>query len=149
MEENRRVIGIDYGSKRIGVSISDPLRIIAQGLCVLANTDNAVSEIREITEKHNAGAVVIGMPFNLKGDKGKLALEAEEFARKLEENLSIPVVRQDERFTSVIAHRTLRTMNTGKHERRDKNRIDLMAAALILQSYLDQLSIKRREKGQE
>ncbi len=149
MEENRRIIGIDYGSKRIGVAMSDPLNIIAQGLCIVPNTDKALNAIREIVEKHNAGAIVIGMPLNLKGDRGRVAVEAEAFAHGLEENLPIPVVRQDERFTTTIAHRTLRFMNTGKKERRSKERIDLMAAALILQSYLDRMNVIRREQGRE
>ena len=149
MEENRRIIGIDYGSKRIGVAMSDPLNIIAQGLCIVPNTDQALKAIQEIVEKHNAGAIVIGMPLNLKGDRGRTAVEAEAFAHSLEENLSIPVVRQDERFTTTIAHSTLRSMNTGKKERRNKERIDLMAAELILQSYLDRLNVIRREQGVE
>jgi putative Holliday junction resolvase len=146
MEENRRMIGIDYGSKRIGVAMSDPLNIIAQGLCVVPNTDKALSTIMEIVRKHNACTIVIGIPFNLKGDRGNLALEAETFAHGLEENLSIPVIRQDERFTSTIAHRTLRSMNTGKKERRNKERIDLMAASLILQSYMDRLNFIKKEQ---
>jgi len=146
MEENGRIIGIDFGSKRIGVAVSDPMRIIAQGLCVVPNKDDAVSRICKIAEEQKAGAVVIGIPLTLKGDKGKTALEVEEFARKLEAGLSVPLVRQDERFTTTIAHRTLRSMNTGRQERRDRNRIDLMAAALILQAYLDQMNLGKRRK---
>jgi putative pre-16S rRNA nuclease len=145
MQENRRIIGIDYGSKRIGVAMSDPLLIIAQGLCVVPNDNKAILAIRDIVEQNDVGVIVIGMPTNLKGEKGESAIKADAFACRLEEDLAISVVRQDERFTSSIAHRTLRSMNIGKQERRNKERIDIMAAALILQSYLDRLNIKRKE----
>jgi putative Holliday junction resolvase len=147
MQENRRIIGIDFGSKRIGVAMSDPLLIIAQGLCVIHNDSKAVSAIGEIVGQNDVGTIVIGMPAGLKGEKGDSAMKAEAFAHALEENLRMPVIRQDERFTSVIAHRTLRSMNTGRQERRNKERIDLMAAALILQSYLDRLNIIRKEQN--
>ena len=140
MDDSKRMMGIDYGSKRIGVAVSDPLNIIAQGLCVVPNNDRACAAIREIVRENNVKTIVIGMPLGLRGIKSRSADSAEEFARALEECVSVPVIRQDERFTTTIAHQTLRMMNTRKSERKVKNRIDIMAAALILQSYLDRLN---------
>jgi len=133
----KRVLGIDYGSKRVGIAVSDPLNIIARGVTVLPNSEKLIGEIKRIAGEFEVEKIVVGIPLNLKGQKGSKAEEVEEFIRALEAELGIEIVRQDERFTTQEAHRTLREMNVGKFKRRSRGTIDEMASALILQGYLD------------
>jgi len=96
-----------------------------------------IGEIKRIAGEFDIEKIVVGIPLNLKGQKGSKAEEVEEFIRALEAELGIEIVRQDERFTTMEAHRTLRDMNVGKSKRRSRGTIDEMASALILQGYLD------------
>jgi putative Holliday junction resolvase len=132
-----RILGIDYGRKRIGVAVSDPLNIIARGVAVIANTPKAVGEIRRLAEEFEVEKIVVGIPYTLKGKKATMAEEVEEFITLLSTELGVEIVRQDERFTSRMARQTLLDMNVGTMKRRVKGRIDEMASALILQGYLD------------
>jgi putative Holliday junction resolvase len=136
MDEGR-VMGIDYGSTRIGLSLSDPLRIIAQPFRTLANTGRFWEQLKAIVQEQRVQTFVVGMPLNLKGQKGKKAEEVEQFIERLKVETGCEVVVWDERFTSTIAQQTLRDMGTTKSQRRDKGRVDAMAAAVILQSFLD------------
>ena len=137
MSSLKRILGIDYGSKRIGIAVSDPLRIIAQGVSVVANSSTMINEIKKLVHEYSAEMIVVGMPLNLKGEKGIKAEEVEKFITQIEKELQIEVVRFDERFTSKMAHQTLRDMEVKKKKRQAKGTIDRMAAALILQGYLD------------
>jgi putative Holliday junction resolvase len=137
MSRLKRILGIDYGSKRIGIAVSDPLGIIAQGISVVANSSIMINDIKKLVHEYGAEMVVVGMPLNLKGEKGIKAEEVEKFITQIEKELQIEVVRFDERFTSKMAHQTLRDMEVKKKKRQDKGTIDKMAAALILQGYLD------------
>jgi putative Holliday junction resolvase len=133
-----RILGIDFGTRRIGLSISDPLHIIAQSLATLENDETVLEEIREIVKREAVGLIVVGMPFTLKGDKASKAQEVEKFIDRLEEALAVTVVRWDERFTSSLAHDTMIRMGTKRKERREqRGRIDAMAAAIMLQGFLD------------
>ena len=140
MTLQRRIIGLDYGDRRIGVAVSDPLNVIARGVTVVQNNDNAIAEIGRLASEYDAEKIVIGLPLNLKGEHGQKAEQVEAFIASLEKELGLVIVRVDERFTSHMAHETLRTMGVKKSERQSKGRIDEMAAALILQSYLDRQS---------
>ena len=133
----KRVLGIDYGSKRVGIAVSDPLNIIARGVTVIPNSHQLIGEIRRIALEFDVEKIVVGIPLNLKGQMGSKAEEVEVFIRALEAELGIEIVRQDERFTTLEAHRTLREMNVRKSKRRSRGTIDEMASALILQGYLD------------
>ncbi len=131
-------MGIDYGTRRIGISLSDPLQIIAQPFDTLSNDKLAVRRICEIIEHEGIEIVVIGMPLNLKGEKAQKAQEVERFIELLGGSTSAEIVSWDERFTTTIAHQTMVNMGTKRVERRsNKGRIDAMAAAILLQSYLD------------
>jgi putative Holliday junction resolvase len=132
-----RILGIDYGSRRIGIAVSDPLNIIARGVTVIPNSPSKISEIKRIALEFGVEKIVVGVPINLKGRSDSMAEEVEEFIRLLATELKVEIVRQDERFTSRIARQTLLDMNVGKMKRRAKGRIDEMASALILQGYLD------------
>ena len=135
--ENKRHLGIDYGSKRIGLALSDPLNIIAQGFGVVLNSPAAIHEIKKVIEQYAIISIVIGIPYNLKGQAGKSVDVVEQFITSLQKEVGIPIVRWDERFTSTRVHQTLREMGVKKKQRQSKEKIDALAAALILQSYLD------------
>lgn len=133
----KRIIGIDYGSRRIGVAISDPLRLIATGLEVIPNSPDAVDTIKRLVRTHDVCTIVVGMPYTLKGEKGMKAAEVEGFMEKLGREIGVTLVSWDERFTSKTAHATLLELGVKKKNRRRKETIDLMAASIILQGYLD------------
>ncbi|MBI3578804.1 MAG: Holliday junction resolvase RuvX [Ignavibacteriales bacterium] len=138
MNEQKRVLGIDYGSKRIGISVSDPLQIIAQALETIPNNPRTFETITEIVQREEVGSVVVGMPLNLKGEKAQKAQEVMEFIKQLQKTIDIEILTWDERFTSSLAHDTLLRMGTKKKERQtNKGRVDSMAAAIMLQSFLD------------
>jgi len=138
MEPVQRILGIDFGTSRIGLSLSDPLLILAQPYETLKNDSETMHRIVDIVEREQVGQVIVGMPLNLKGQKGKKALEVEQFVGRLKEHLRVEVMVWDERFTTLMAHQTLRRMGTKKRDREtNKGRIDAMAASLLLQSYLD------------
>ncbi len=131
-------MGIDYGTRRIGISLSDPLQIIAQPFDTLPNDKLAIRQICEIVEKEAVDVVVVGMPLNLKGERAQKAQEVERFIESLMGETSAEIVSWDERFTTTMAHQTMREMGTKRQERRsNRGRIDAMAAAILLQSYLD------------
>jgi len=142
---NSRILGIDFGEKRIGLAVSDPLRITAQMLPTfkIRNPDEIFLEVAQIILEKNVTEIVVGMPLRLKGDKGITAQKVDEFIQKLKEKFQLPVHAWDERFTSVIAERTIREI--GKPPSRNKAKVDQISAVLILQAYLDHLSIKNRE----
>lgn len=132
-----RVLSIDYGHRRIGVAISDPLRISAQALPTIKvrNAEQVLSTLEEIIREKNIAEIVVGMPLNLKGEVGLSAQKVEQFIENLNQNFQLPIHTWDERLTSAAAERTIREM--GKSPSRHKEKIDQIAALLILQSYLD------------
>ncbi len=133
-----RILGIDYGSQRIGLSLSDPLGIIAQPIEALKNDSSLFVHLQQLSTRENVKLIVVGMPFNLKGQHAQKANEVQKFIELLKVKLDIEVVACDERFTTTIAHKTMLTMGTKKKERQKKDgRIDSMAAAIILQGFLD------------
>ncbi len=136
-QNNGRVLSIDYGHRRIGVAISDPLRISAQVLPTIKvrNAEQVLSTLEEIIREKNITEIVVGMPLNLKGEVGLSAQKVELFIKKLNQNFKLPIHTWDERLTSVAAERTIREM--GKSPSRHKEKIDQISALLILQSYLD------------
>ena len=134
----QRVLGVDYGSQRVGLSLSDPLGIIAQPIEALKNDSSLFIHLQQLSARENLKLIVVGMPFNLKGQRAQKADEVQKFIELLKVELDIPVVVWDERFTTTIAHQTMLAMGTKKKERQKKNgRIDSMAAAIILQGFLD------------
>jgi len=137
-DDLKRVMGVDYGTTRVGLALSDPLQIIAQPLTTLLYKPGIIGEITDIVHKEAVGLIVVGMPLNLKGQKGKKALEVEKFIETLTASVGVEVIHWDERFTTSIAHQTLLAMGTKRGERRtQKGRVDSMAAAILLQGFLD------------
>jgi putative Holliday junction resolvase len=135
----KRILALDYGSVRVGVAVSDPLHIIAQSVGACRNDASLFDKLKEVVHEYDPGLIVVGMPFNLKGEKGLKAEEVDKFVVTLKARFGIETVVWDERFTSKMAQRTLIEMGTRKKERKEnKGRVDAMAAAIILQSFLDQ-----------
>lgn len=140
----RRILGVDYGSQRIGLSLSDPLGIIAKPIEAIKNTENLFTDIQRLSEKKRVQLIVVGMPLNLKGQYSQKTEEVQEFIRSLRSHIDIEVVTWDERFTTTIAKQSMFTMGMKKKERRMRDgRVDSMAAAIMLQGFLDRTNRSR------
>ena len=135
-----RILALDFGEKNIGVAVSDSLGISARGLMTLRRQSikKDLQEIFDLTQQHEAGLVVMGLPLNMDGSRGPAAEKAEEFARRLKGRLNIPVTLWDERLSTRAAERVLLEGNVRRKSRQDV--IDKMAAVVILQNYLDSRS---------
>ncbi len=132
-----RILAIDYGTRRLGIALSDPMEITAQPLISLErkSINKDLAELRRIVEQHGVERAVIGLPRNLDGSPGALWQESEDFRRRIESECGIPVDGWDERLSTVQAERMLIGADVSRRKR--KGVIDKIAAALILQSYLD------------
>jgi putative Holliday junction resolvase len=132
------ILGIDFGRARIGLAISDELRLLAHPLETIPANKNSGKRIAEIVRERKVNKVVVGIPRQMSGDIGTAAKEALEFATKLRELLPCDVETWDERLTTVAANRALR--DAGKKTRQTREFVDQVAAQMILQSYLDRQS---------
>jgi len=142
-----RVLGIDFGLKRVGLALSDPSGTIASPLPTLkrrAGKRPPLKAIAELVEEHQVGAVVMGLPLALSGEDSEWTLAVREVAEALAERTGLPVHMVDERFTSVRAERAIRSLGLPKHKREQKERIDAASAVLILQAWLDMESLKQK-----
>jgi putative Holliday junction resolvase len=137
----KRLLGIDYGTRRIGLSLSDPLRITAQPFETVANDARLWEKFREIVRQRDVEFIVVGMPLNLKGEQSSKAKEVEAFIERLKKEVECNVIAWDERFTSALARGAMLQMGTKKKDRRQKGRVDSMAAAIMLQGFLDRTKI--------
>ena len=132
-----RIIGIDYGSARVGVAVSDPLRIFASPMETVPSA-KIIDYLKNYAARENLVRFVVGYPYNLDGRPSVAAADVDVFLKKLGKAFpSVPVSLEDERFTSVLAHRAMIDGGMKKSERRDKFSVDKISAAIILQSYLD------------
>lgn len=129
-----RILALDAGEKRIGVAISDPLGITAQGLKVLENSPRVFDEIKEICQKYAVGRIVVGLPRNMDNTLGPRAQWSRQFAEKVARATGLPVDMEDERLTTAAAARVLLDADLSRKKRRRV--VDKTAAVLILQSYL-------------
>lgn len=138
-EINKRILAIDFGEKRIGVAVSDPMKIIAQPLPTIESKSKKkmFRELLEIISRYDLSLIIVGMPYNLKGRIGRTGEKVEEFIGELQKKVAVPIKIWDERFTSLMAERTIHEM--GKSPSRNKSKIDQISAQLILQNYLDSL----------
>jgi putative Holliday junction resolvase len=142
-----RVMGLDIGERRIGVALSDPLSILAGPLTVIESITKevAVKQVIDLARENGVECIIVGMPRSLDGSLGKQAQAVQSFVDLLEESIDIPVVTWDERLSTVAADRTMLEMGM-KRDKRKKHR-DSLAAAFILQGYLDRE--KNRSPGQD
>ena len=136
-----RILGVDLGSKRVGLALSDELEITAQRLETLQvkNDKDAIVGIIAAAQKLECITIVIGLPRNMDGTEGEKARLSRSCATKINEVIDTPIKLVDERLTTVIAHKSITSTVPGKLKRRKKRKeeIDGIAAQLILQSYLD------------
>jgi putative Holliday junction resolvase len=135
-EKRGRVLALDIGAKRVGVAVSDEMRLTVRPLAALRGTNwkQLVKALSELCEEFDVRQVVLGLPLRLDGDEGDAAAEVRRVARKLELTLNLPVSFQDERLTSKTAEAALRREGLGEREILAK--ADSEAAAIILRDYL-------------
>jgi putative Holliday junction resolvase len=136
-----RVLGIDVGSVRVGVAMSDPLGMIASPLEVILRAQkNPFKRIAQLVEDNEVSVVVVGYPLRMNGEKGPATEAVEVFVKGLLQHVQVPVELWDERLSTAQAQRAM--IETGARREKRKQDIDKVAAALVLQSYLDAQSHK-------
>lgn len=139
-----RVMGLDFGSKTVGVAVCDPLGITAQGVETIVRKDEnklrqTLARIEALVNEYGVEKIVLGFPKNMNNTIGERAEKTLEFQEKVERRTGIPVILWDERLTTASAERTLMESNVRREDR--KKYVDKIAAVFILQGYLDSLSM--------
>lgn len=139
-----RILGIDYGEKRIGLAISTPVGFIARGLPTIERIDGVdyMEELADVIKEKEVGTVIVGLPKNMNDTIGEKAEEVLEFVETLKSKFDIPVHTVDERLSTVRAHKVMSEAKMSR--KRKKKRVDMIAAQLILQCYLDKLAYSVR-----
>lgn len=131
-----RILGIDYGTKRTGIAVTDPLRIIASGLDTVS-TEALEGYLTQYLAAEEVECIVVGMPLYPDGNPAQIAPQVEDFVKKLKKLFpDIEVITWDERYTSEEAKRIILQSGAKKKQRRDKSLVDKISAALILEDYL-------------
>ncbi len=135
-----RVMGLDFGSKTVGVAVSDALLLTAQGVEIIRRKDEnklrqTLARIEELIVEYGVEELVLGLPKHMNGTEGVRAELTEEFREKLERRTGLPVIMWDERLTTVAADKTM--MEAGIRREHRKEYVDMIAAVFILQGYLD------------
>ena len=140
-----RIMGLDFGSKTVGVAISDSLLVTAQGIEIIRRTEEnklrqTLARIEELIVEYEVGEIVLGLPKHMNGTEGVRAELTNEFKDKLERRTGLSVALWDERLTTVAADRTM--MEAGVRRENRKEYVDMIAATLILQGYLDKKNME-------
>lgn len=143
-----RIMGLDFGSKTVGVAVSDPLGITAQGLEIIRRKEEnklrrTYARIEELIVEYQVEEIVLGLPKNMNATEGERAELTREFKDSLERRTGLPVTLWDERLTTVAADRAM--MEAGIRREQRKDYVDMIAASLILQGYLD----RRSQSGED
>lgn len=136
MPSETRILAIDYGEKRIGLAVSDPFFLFATGIETIPNDIRLLDELRRLCEQYAIVKIVVGLPMTLRGTQSDATLAVEKFVERLRSGLMLPVDLWDERFTSKMASQTILDLGVGKMKRREKAKVDQLAAVHLLQSYL-------------
>ena len=132
-----RTIGIDYGRARVGVAVSDPLGVFASPVDTVLSA-NIIEYLQKYALSETVIKFVVGYPLNLDGSHAEAAADVDKFIGRLQKAFpDVPIALEDERFTSVLAHRAMIDGGMKKSDRRDKKSVDKISAAIILQGYLD------------
>lgn len=135
-----RIMGLDFGSKTVGVAVSDPLLLTAQGVEIIRRKEEnklrqTLARIESLIQEYEVEEIVLGLPKNMNDTEGERAGLSYEFKDKLERRTGLKVTMWDERLTTVAADKTM--METGIRREHRKEYVDMIAATLILQGYLD------------
>ena len=146
-----RIMGLDYGPKTVGVAISDPLGLTAQGIEIIRRKSEnklrqTLARIEELIEEYQVEAIVLGFPKNMNNTIGDRAEKSLEFKRMLERRTGLAIFMWDERLTTVEANRTL--MEAGVRRENRYKYVDELAAVFILQGYLDSLAMQKQQEKQ-
>lgn len=134
--EEKRILAIDYGSKRIGIAITDPLNIFAYPLITLTNDNKFFDNLNKILTQYKVVKILIGSPLKENGEESVTSQSVNKFMEELKKHLQIEVELVDERYSSEIARQRVIESVVSKKKRRDKSLIDKNAAAVILEDYL-------------
>ena len=145
-----RIMGLDFGSKTVGVAISDPLLITAQGITIIRRKEEnklrqTLAQIEELIQEYEVSEIVLGNPKNMNDTMGERAQLSAEFKEKLERRTGLPVVLWDERLTTVAADKAM--MEAGIRREHRKEHVDRSAATFILQGYLDYRKNMEEQNG--
>jgi putative Holliday junction resolvase len=143
-----RIMGLDFGSKTVGVAISDSLLITAQGVEIIRRKDEnklrrTLARIEELIVENEVEKIVLGLPKNMNGTEGVRVELTMDFKEKLERRTGLPVIMWDERLTTVSADKAM--MEAGIRRENRKDYVDMIAAILILQGYLDSVAAANEE----
>lgn len=143
-----RIMGLDFGSRTVGVAISDSLLITAQGVEIIRRKEEnkqrqTLARIEALIEANDVEEIVLGLPKNMNDTEGERVEATMEFREKLERRTGLPVIMWDERLTTVAADKAM--MEAGIRRENRKNYVDMIAATLILQGYLDKRANERRK----
>lgn len=133
-----RYLAIDYGNKRTGLAICDESETITSPLAVLDTNNSLIEKITQIIKDENVGAVVLGLPLNMDGTQGSQAKIVKDFSQQLKKHIDIPIHFEDERLSSFAAEDKLAAAELTRKKK--KKRLDAVAAAVILQTFLDKKS---------
>ncbi|MCH5332638.1 MAG: Holliday junction resolvase RuvX [Agathobacter sp.] len=147
-----RILGLDYGSKTVGVAVSDELLITAQGVEIIRRKSpgklrQTLARIEELVGTYGAERIVLGYPKNMNNTEGERCERTKEFQELLERRTGLPVILWDERLTTVAAHDSMIEMGIRRENRGEY--VDEIAAMLILQGYLDSLRFAKEQAGEE
>lgn len=142
-----RIMGLDFGSKTVGVAVSDSLLVTAQGVEIIRRKDEnklrqTLARIEELIVEYEVEEIVLGLPKNMNATEGIRVELTNEFKDKLERRTGLPVIMWDERLTTVAADKTM--MEAGIRREHRKEYVDMIAATLILQGYLDRRSMQEK-----
>ncbi len=145
-----RIMGLDFGAKTVGVAVSDPMLLTAGALEIIRRKEEnklrrTLARIEELIEEHEVDEIVLGRPLHMNGEAGERVRLTEEFGEKLERRTGLPVHMWDERLTTVEAGELMAEAGIPREKRRDY--VDKIAAAVILQSYLDERGRARQEQS--
>ena len=144
-----RVLGLDYGTKTVGVAVSDELGWTAQALETITRKDKnklrkTLARIEDLVNTYRIEKIVLGYPKHMNNDEGERCAETEDFKAMLERRTGLPVILQDERMSTVSAERIL--MEGGVRRENRKDYVDKMAAAFILQTYLERMNYEQEKR---
>ena len=139
-----RILGLDFGSKTVGVAVCDPLGITAQGVEIIRRKDEnklrqTLARIEELVKEYGVEKIILGLPKNMNNTLGERVDKTMEFKTMLERRTGLPVIMWDERLTTVAADLIMKDAGIRREQRKDY--VDMIAAELILQGYLDSMSV--------
>ena len=135
--EKPRIFAIDYGSKRVGIAITDPLRMFAYPLTTIENSKKFWKELDKLIQEYQIDKIILGYPLKENGGRSSSTELVERFEQELKKKYKTEIIRVDERYSSSIAKERIIDSVTSKKKRKDKKLVDMNAAAVILQDYLE------------